>query len=207
MTWWDTKAHKRRKTCVNWFCFAAKSTSVSFISSDVCNSPSGLLLQTLMSSRTYGGRRCRRWPVWGYWCSRAHRRCNMRGGGICTRHHGTSCLGSTHLLYLRKRHFAEWCFGKANNVAAFHCVYMEYLQQQFPTFLLSHTPTSHSNPGIVLTGSSVQYHLERWKLDVLTIYPLAISTYLLASLKYTRSHLTPICNLVKLRQHLLTCSF
>ena len=78
-------------------------------------SPSGLLLQMLMSGGTCWGRRCHRWPLWGEWCSRAHRGCNMWGGGICTWHYGTSCMGSTHLLYLRKRQLAGLWLRKADD--------------------------------------------------------------------------------------------
>lgn len=78
-------------------------------------SPSRLLLQTLMSSGTRWGRRCHMRPLWGDWCSRAHRGCNMWRGGICTWHHGTSCMGSTHLLYLRKRQLAGLCLRKVDD--------------------------------------------------------------------------------------------
>lgn len=116
--------HKDKSTGIRlkWFSFAVKKqnkkkNSFSFISSDQCSSPLGL---TLMSSWTHRGMQCGKCPLRGYCYSRAHRGCNMRGRGICTQHHGTSCLGSTHLVYLQKRQFANWSSGETNDMATFN---------------------------------------------------------------------------------------
>lgn len=64
-----------------------------------CNSPLGLLLQTLVSDRARWGRGSHRGPLWG---RRSHWGRNMGGGGCSTCNHGTGLLGTTHLLHLEE---------------------------------------------------------------------------------------------------------